>query len=223
MLLPGGAFRMGASPGDALAAPNEHPAGEVVLAPFFLSRYELTQGQWLRVFDANPSERAGAEGTTPAHPVDSLSWHDARLAAARLDLALPTEAQWEYAARAGRETPWWTGPDPPEFASFGALTEELTAPVAVGGFPPNPYGLHDLEGNVREWCRDLSGPYSLPVTPHDGERLAPADEGNRAIRGANVSIRAEFLPLVTRASMRFGEEPHNRQGILGVRLSRGVR
>ena len=109
---------------DLHAESDERPVHEVSVRPFFLSKYEMTQGQWLGITVQNPSRcppptewgqmiRPG--DITLAHPVEHVSWEECSEVLWRLGLVLPTEAQWEYAARAGTETPWWTGADPASF------------------------------------------------------------------------------------------------------------
>lgn len=186
VLVPPGSFLMGAqaddpaAPGyDPLALPGEGPPREVEVAAFFLSKYELTQAQWLRATGDNPSvfspERFdpswNADGSPGdlTHPVEKVSWLDCARVLPRLDLELPREAQWEYAARAGTVTPWWTGASPASLNGFANLsTFDSAASSAspqradfadgrachapVGAFPANPFGLHDVAGNVFEWC-----------------------------------------------------------------------
>lgn len=221
VLLPGGAFKMGArKPAqgerdgddniDAAALDDEMPVHEVTLAPFFLSKYEMTQAQWLRVAGSNPSNvPAGAlygeTRITPLHPVDSVTWDAAREILNRLGLELPTEAQWEYAARGGTATPWWTGREKETLAGAANLCDTATrrvlppelrqpyeawlddgypATAPVGSYRPNPFGLHDVAGNTWEWCLDRYGSYKAPVARETGERLV-LEAQDRAIRGGS--------------------------------------
>jgi serine/threonine protein kinase/formylglycine-generating enzyme required for sulfatase activity len=140
VLLPGGTFTMGAQRNDPNgpnydpeAQSNEGPPHEVELSPYFLSKYEMTQGQWQRFTDVNPSyyhrERyspgwnRGRKGWTALHPVEQVSWFDCEAAMKRLGLLLPSEAQWEYGARAGTKTVWWTGNEKQALAQLPQFAE----------------------------------------------------------------------------------------------------
>ena len=162
----------------------------VRLSPFFLSKYELTQGQWLRFTGENPSRdtpqayainwnRERRPGSL-LHPVEQVSWDECRLLLGRIGLELPSEAQWEYAARGGTGTPWWTGRTKESLAGAANLLdayanenggEATPSPelwlddghsvhAPVGSFRANPFGLHDVIGNVWEWCLDKPGNYA---------------------------------------------------------------
>ena len=154
-----GCFLMGSKMGD----PDELPVHEVCISPFKLGAYEVRQKNFQAVMGVNPSENVGAD-----HPVDSASWLDARDYCKKLALRLPLEAEWEYAARGGTQTEfYWGNKVSGKEANFCDSTCELniresrvsdgfrhTAPV--GSFPPNPFGLYDMSGNVSEWVQDWS-------------------------------------------------------------------
>jgi serine/threonine protein kinase len=116
VLVPGEKFTMGAVPSDSEAESDEKPLGDVALAPFFMSKYERTQSQWARVAGDHPS-RFGPDSTLEksqgkidlGHPVESVSWKRCATMLHRYGMVFPTEAQWEYAARAGTKTIWWSG------------------------------------------------------------------------------------------------------------------
>jgi len=255
VLVPGGRFRMGANrpiaqgmppaPNiDAAAIDSEGPVHEVELAPFFLSKYEMTQGQWLRFTRENPSQYLPGQvhGALPndlSHPVESVSWEEAEEVLARLGLELPTEAQWEYAARAGTTTPWWTGDDPASLEGVANVVDRTaaraqvtwpslkagvpdfedgyiaTAPVGIYG--PNPFGLHDTHGNVWEWCKDDFANYDLPVAEGTGERLYKGSP-RRTGRGGSFTD----APFSARSSHRGAAEPQYRDQNLGLRPARGI-
>ncbi len=250
VLIPGGSFIMGAQkadPGganyDPAAQPVEEPLHRVRVDAFLLSKYEMTQGQWLRVTGENPSAYpAGATfGDTPVvdlrHPVEQITWNEAREILGRLDMLLPTEAQWEYAARAGTTTRYWTGSDPATLegaANLADLTcrdnggppgldylpwrDGYPAHAPVGSYRPNPFGLHDTMGNVGEWCRDGMGVYGWAVRPGDGLRkvLGPT---NRVERGGDFHSGKDFCASARRNS----SDPSARSDKFGVRPSRPLR
>jgi formylglycine-generating enzyme required for sulfatase activity/predicted Ser/Thr protein kinase len=227
VLVPGGTFRMGAQaddPGapnhDPAAAANEKPVREITLAPFLLSKYEMTQAQWRRLSGRNPS----AYPKDLMMPVEAVSWRDCDGVLRRPGMELPTEAQWEYACRAGASTPWWTGgevtsmdgggqfqyraAEDPEFGSDKARG------AVVGEHRPNAFGLHDVQGNVREWCRDRHGSYELPVQAGDGLREGPGPK--RVIRGTDCLDH----PAKARSAARSQEQEGYRQSTIGVRPAR---
>jgi formylglycine-generating enzyme required for sulfatase activity len=212
---------------------------EVTLAPFLVGKHELTQAQWLRLAGGNPSFYS-AGGTwagrtvTGMHPVEQVSWEHAMRVLGRFDLDLPTEAQWEYATRAGSDAPWWPGPEVEYLDGVANLADSYAtsqgAPwpaeewlddgfllhAPVGSFLANAFGLHDVHGNVLEWCRDLFGEYTLPVEPGTGERRA---EGRaRTYRGGSFNFPADFA----RSANRLYHPPDARDFSLGLRPARGL-
>jgi formylglycine-generating enzyme required for sulfatase activity/predicted Ser/Thr protein kinase len=219
VLLPGGLFDMGAEkdgPGrpkgspntDPLARPFEMPVHPVRLKPFFLSRHEMTQGQWLRFTGGNPSHyqpacRFGDKQHSLLHPLENVSWVEARRALARLGLRLPTEAEWEYAVRAGTTTVWWTGNEKESLAgavnlmdvscdqSGGAadapcekwLDDGYVVHAPVNAFRPNHFGLYGMGGNAYEWCEDAW--YSnYEGAPDDGSARTAPSPATRVCRDA---------------------------------------
>lgn len=245
VLLPGGTFSMGAVPRgreslenmDPLAQEHEGPVVEITLDPFFISKYEMTQAQYLRFSGKRPSRlKHGADrSVTPMNPVETLPWEKCRANLRFLDLALPTEAQWEYAARGGRSTPWWTGEEPASLAGAAnvadivfsystlghnrpferELEDGFAAHSPVGSFKPNGFGLHDMAGNVSEWCQDVWSSYLNPVQPGDG--LRRVGDGNfRACRGGNFRQPAEGC----RSSARWRFASEHADYDLGLRPAR---
>jgi serine/threonine protein kinase/formylglycine-generating enzyme required for sulfatase activity len=223
VLLPGGTFSMGAQAGspseknyDPGASSDESPVHEVSLSSFFLAKYELTRAQWLCVDRVDPSYYAfgttrGGRLVTPRNPVAYLSWEDATRVLHRFGLVLPTEAQWEYACRAGTDTVFSTGRTADTLKGFANIGDEgsksfyppgwnfepgfedghaVHAPI--GSFDANGFGLHDMHGNAWEWCRDGHEPYTKPVRAGDDLRGLEAGARVRVIRGGSFDVPARL-------------------------------
>ncbi len=241
VLIPGGSFRMGLSGKEAKTSRSELPAHDVALDAYFISKFEMTQGQWLRFTGKNPSfygrgSLSAAGSASLLRPVEYVSWDDASRVLRQLGLDLPTEAQWERAARGGTVTKWWCGDDPAALASAGNLADAhakanggpanwhyetwsdgQTLYSAVGGYRANPFGLHDVYGNLFEWCRDGYAKYTVPVRPGDGERSAAETDG-RVHRGGSYGTAA----MDARSASRSYAPGHARASTLGVRPAREV-
>lgn len=260
VLIPGGRFTMGAVPPrpdsplglpnvDPWALPNEAPLQIVELEPLFLSKYEMTQGQCLRLTGENPSSH-GPDTSNPAlrrmlaHPVESISWQMAQRLLDRYGLLLPTEAQWEYAARAGSATVWSTGDSVETLAGFVNIADRQSALTGsipslakgvviynagwpdlddghavhapVGSFRPNAFGLHDLHGNVSELVRDVYASYSAPVRAADGERRVE-ERPLRIARGGHYGLPASAV----RSAARHQIPPESRYPV-GIRAARAL-
>jgi len=251
VLIPGGPFWMGAQKFDPAgrnydrqAGDDESPVHEVTLSPYFLSKYEMTQGQWQRFTGRNPSQYAagstvGNHRTTLLHPVEQVSWDDAMEVLPRLGLELPTEAQWERGARGGTDTPWSTGRERETLRGAANLADQAAAlaggtwwdikdwsdlddgwvaHAAVGSFRPNPFGLHDVHGNLWEWCRDgydvalhVQSPNKDPFREPSGDRL-------RVTRGGSFDRAASLA----RSASRYGLTPKSRGTNVGLRPAKGI-
>ncbi|MEW6747913.1 MAG: formylglycine-generating enzyme family protein [Planctomycetota bacterium] len=221
VLLRGGTFWMGAQKDnpnepnyEAEAMDDESPVHQVALRPFLLSKYEMTQAQWQRVIGSNPSYYDEGDSGGPTHPVENVDWSMCTDTCGRIGLILPTEAQWEYACRAGTDTVWWTGGDSrtlegaanlfdreslvrnPEISAWGTpmpWVDPYTGHAPVGSFRPNGFGFHDTCGNVWEWCLDWYGPYRLRHRENDGLLQVPEDaECPRANRGGSFDYVASL-------------------------------
>ena len=251
VLIPGGSFWMGAQKDDPqgrnydpLAEDEEGPVHEVTLSPYLLSKYELTQGQWQRFTARHPSNYApgtiiGGHPTTLMHPVEQVSWNDATEVLPRIGLELPSEAQWERGARAGTDTPWWTGRARETLVGAVNLADQAAARAgatwsdikdwpelddgwvvhaAVGSFRPNAFGLHDVHGNVWEWCLDGydSGFYG---SSREADPVRdPAGARGRVLRGGSYSLAASYA----RSAIRSLLTPEYRDYYLGLRPAMGI-
>ena len=197
---------------------NESPKHLVPLAPFFLSKYELTQSQWERLTGVDPS--VSANGLQ--RPVETVSWYACARWTQLTAMLLPTEAQWEYGCRAGTTTPWWTGPNAESLQRAAALRYGPVASgtAVVGTLNANAFGLHDTLGNVCEWCRDEKRPYDDRnlARPGDGLRGGDASAQLRVYRGGSVHYDAKDA----RSAYRDYYAPGHRNVDLGVRPSRRV-
>lgn len=242
VLLPGGTFRMGEA--EALrgqGARDSIPEHDVSLAPFLIARHELTQAQWRRLWQGAP-EREGpskyAAGrwshgreVTAAHPVEMVSWSECTQLLAWHGLSLPTEAQWEYACRAGSTDCWSCAEDQlvrcanvaDATAQRGALWPRFEAwsdghvvHAPVGSFAANAFGLHDMHGNVEEWCRDAYALYTAPVAADDGERAGDARHFGRVLRGGSFH---QVAAAAHSASRSYGIES-SFTGAVGLRAAR---
>jgi formylglycine-generating enzyme required for sulfatase activity len=200
LLVPGGTFMMGCSPGDAECGGDESPAHEVTLTnAFYIGRTEVTQAQWQATMGSNPSYFSGQ----PNNPVEQVSWNMIQGFNSATGLRLPTEAEWEYACRAGTTTA--------RYGEVNAIawyyqnwTTLGTQPVA--GKLPNALGLYDTLGNVWEWCQDWYGMYSSgsvtnPTGPATGSyRLL---RGGRWLGGSSL-CRASVRLVNTPVSVSYG-------------------
>ena len=207
VLIPAGTFQMGCSSEAEECADDEKPRHEATISrPFYLGKYEVTQAQWQAVMGNNPSKLKGAD-----HPVEHVSWEDAQEFIKKLNekeghtrYRLPTEAEWEYAARAGSTTAYSFGDDGDESWPYawhcGDCRKGPTHPV--GQKLPNAWGLFDMHGNVWEWVHDWYGReyYSAeavtdPRGPEAGEERVQRGGGwNAPAQGLRSAMRASSAP-----------------------------
>lgn len=217
VLVPAGSFIMGENPPYAGGKDDEKPAHEVIISkPYYMGIHEVTQGQWKQVMGDNPSRHQGLE-----NPVDSVSWNDAMEFIRRLNARekhsryrLPTEAEWEYAARAGTKTPYFFGDDPALLPVHAWITENagvVTHPV--GQKKPNAWGIYDTSGNVREWTQDWYDDDYYRKSPVRDPK-GPATGYGKAYRGGSKD--GSVFP--TRSSYRWRETPDTKEQNLGFRI-----
>ncbi len=208
--VPQGEFTMG-----SINDPNEKPAHKVTFSQgFWMGKYEVTQSQYESVIGTNPSNFKGCAKC----PVEQVSWDDAKAFIARLNAkndgfvySLPTEAQWEYAARAGT-TGFWASPMVDDMAWYSDNASAKTHPV--GTKRPNAFGLFDMHGNVWEWCEDYFTPYSdSPVT--DPKPAPYGYNSHRVLRGGSWYVIAPNV----RSSIRDGGKPAEGTDTFGFRVA----
>ena len=213
-----GTFMMGAIEGDVEVTNNEKPVHQVTLTkPFYMAQTEVTQALWQAVMDTNPSYFN--EGGNL--PVEQVSYNDAIEFCSRLSeltghtFTLPTEAQWEYAARGGQNAPAtptiYAGSS--ELAAVAWYTDNCeNATHEVGSKAPNELGLYDMSGSVREWCLDWYGNSYSANAQTDPQ--GPSTGTNRVSRGGGWASWAREC----RISARMDFYPGNRYGDTGFRL-----
>jgi formylglycine-generating enzyme required for sulfatase activity len=236
VLIPPGEFMMGSNPQErarflkeAEAArdqqaivriPSESPQHRVRISrPFYLGKYEVTQAQWQAVMGNNPS----ASRDNPLYPVERVSLDDIQPFLAKLNAAyaeqgskygLPTEAQWEFACRAGTTTAFCFGDNETmllEYGWFKGNSRDRTNRVGQGR--PNAWGMHDMHGNVWEWCADWHSGKYYDRSPSD-DPVGPEAGANRVFRGGCWTQNARLC----RSALRNGSPPTNRDGSIGLRL-----
>ena len=211
----GGTFMMGAtSEQGSDAYDSEKPAHQVTLSSFSIGKYEVTQEEWEAVMGSNPSNFKGKK-----LPVEQVSWDDCQTFIRKLNqmtgkqFRLPTEAEWEYAARGGNKSRGYKYPGGDNLGSVawysgnsGSMTHD------VGQKQANELGLYDLSGNVWEWCQDWKGGYrSSSLTNPTG----PSSGSRRVLRGGSWNNDALFC----RVSYRYDDSPVYRNSELGLRLA----
>jgi formylglycine-generating enzyme required for sulfatase activity len=233
--IPAGCFIMG-SPPEEVGRFDHELQHKVCVPAFELGKFTVTQKQWRLVMVENP-DPARFKGDD--NPVEMVSWNDARSFLWRMRTfgkyryRLPTEAEWEYAARAGTTTAWFWGDkveDGCAYANLRDLTykskhfdvdeaivncadgQDQTAPV--GSFKPNQFGLYDMAGNVFQWTEDCFGDYAK--APSNGTAAEAENCADRVVRGGSWTSRPRF----TRSASRDIYAPVNRNDVVGFRLAK---
>ena len=218
----GGKFLMGSNDGDE----DEQPVHHVTLSSYYIGKYEVTQGEWKAVMGSYPSEAYYKGSDRDSHPVEGVSWDDCQTFISKLNtltgkqFRLPTEAEWEYAARGGSESAGYKysgSNNIDEVAWYDGYRGKGTH--AVGKKKANELGLYDMSGNVREWCQDRYGSYSSdsqtnPTRPSTNP-TGPSSGSYRVFRGGGWRSGARRC----RVSDRSGSTPTYRVYHLGLRLA----
>ena len=183
ILIPAGEFRMGNAEGED----DEKPAHRVFVRAFSMDKYEVTQLQYETAMGENPSYFKNC----PLCPVEKVTFHNALAYCEKVGKRLPTEAEWEIAAKGGIDDVfYWDGDHPDGYAWFGNNSEHHTHPVGLK--KPNAFGLHDMAGNVWEWVQDWYDGGYYENSP--GENPAGPKEGNeKVVRGGAWGYQPELL------------------------------
>jgi formylglycine-generating enzyme required for sulfatase activity len=223
--IPGGTFMMGSPETEEGRFNNEGPQHSVTVPAFFMAKYPVTQAQWQAVMGNNPSYFKGAN-----RPVEQVSWNEAGEFCQKLsqitgkNYRLPSEAEWEYACRAGTATPFCFGEtittglanyDGDDTYGNGPKGVSRWQTTDVGSFPPNGFGLYDMHGNVREWCQD-AWHEDYNGAPTDGSAwTSEEDPDRRLLRGGSWGN----YPWSCRSAYRNYYSPGDRYHWIGFRLA----
>ncbi|MEH2303573.1 MAG: SUMF1/EgtB/PvdO family nonheme iron enzyme [Nostoc sp.] len=216
--IPGGKFTMGSPPGEAQRESDESPQHQLTVEGFFMGKYEITQVQYQAIMGNNPSNFKGEK-----RPVERVSWDDAVEFCQKLSqktgktYRLPSEAEWEYACRAGTKTPFYFGETiTTDLVNYNGDYPYGSAPkgeyrqqtIDVGKFPPNSFGLYDMHGNVYEWCQDVYN-HNYQGAPKNGSAWLTGKHNNMMLlRGGSwfndgVNCRSAYRYWLARAIRYF--------------------
>jgi formylglycine-generating enzyme required for sulfatase activity len=195
--IPAGSFLMGCSPSDEVCHKDESPQHKVTLSAFEMMETEVTETQFVAVMGFNPSDHAWAPGDAP-YPVDDATWFNSNVFCKAVGGRLPTEAEWEYAARAGTTTRHYCGDDSAclkDIACYSHNSGNRKCPIK--SFKPNAFGLYDMLGNVWEWTNDwfedsyyARSPELNPQGLDNGDRKSVRGGGYNGFGGLRVSLRS---------------------------------
>jgi formylglycine-generating enzyme required for sulfatase activity len=204
VLIPAGEFLMGSPDSDPQAERNEKPQHRVRITKlFYLGKYKVTQEQWDALLGGNSSAFRG-----PKYPVNAVSWDDCQTFIKKLNdkfatqggkFQLPTEAQWEYACRAGSTTAWCSGDDVAKLADYAWHRGNAGEAIhPVGQKKPNAWGLYDMHGDLWEWCADVYDRRYYAASPTD-DPAGPAVNGYRVLRGGSWYLGPEYARSARRS------------------------
>ncbi len=221
VLIPAGSFRMGGDKALEQAEDHENPCHRVTIKQaFWIGQYAVTQVQWSEVMHTAPGEFKGDQ-----RPVEGVSWHDARAFIHKLNAleeisnyCLPTEAQWEYAARANSQGPYYFSSEDGGLSQCAWHRKNSGGETQpVGQLKPNAWGLYDMLGNVHEWCQDWFDRNYYTQSPGN-DPSGPAAGLAKALRGGDWGSAKWYC----RCASRSLSSPDRRSNRLGFRLVRVV-
>ncbi len=222
--IPGGSFLMGSPENEQDRLTSESPQHQVKVPSFFMGKYEVTQEQYQAIMGENPSKFKDTN-----RPVETVSWNDAVEFCQKIsqktgkNYRLPSEAEWEYACRAGTTTPFYFGESiTPDLVNYNGSYPYASAPKGkyreqttdVGTFPPNAFGLYDMHGNVWEWCLDDWNENYINA-PSDGSVWIRQSAKYKLLPGGSWSYFARYC----RAANRAGNSRDNRINDCGFRVA----
>ena len=222
--VPGGTFRMGCQEGffssDSDCRDSEKPARRVEVRSFEISKYEVTQELWEAVMGENPSQFKNC----PQCPVETVNWDNVQAFLQKLNVGggryrLPSEAEWEYAARGGQESRGYQyagSNNPDAVAWYRENSGRRTHPV--GQKQANELGLYDLSGNVEEWVQDCWNK-NYSGAPSDGRARESGDCRGRVLRGGSWLSRPRFLRSAVRSRITADDRSSS---VLGFRIARSL-
>ncbi|MFH0965578.1 MAG: bifunctional serine/threonine-protein kinase/formylglycine-generating enzyme family protein [Planctomycetota bacterium] len=215
VFIPAGDFEMGSPSPGGVRQSDENPAHTVrITRPFYMGKCEITQEEWTRVMGSNPSHFKDNRS-----PVESVSWNDCQTFCKRTGLRLPSEAEWEYACRADTTWAYCFGDDPGDLGTHAWYTDNSGGSThPVGEKRPNGWGLHDMHGNVWEWCADWWGDYYYSQSPREDPH-GPSSGECRVLRGGSWNNNSWHC----RSAFRFRNAPtFSNPSYGGFRVARGL-
>lgn len=229
----GDCFKMGSSWPESGGEYDESPKHKVCVDDFYIAKYEVTQGQWEKTMGNNPSYLQHS-----SYPVNKISWQDTQEFITKLNNAtgllfrLPSEAEWEFSARAGTNTNNYWGNSVDATCKYANVLDksaqsskdptfkcdDLNESLSlVGYYKPNEFGLHDMMGNVWEWCQDWYGPDYYKISPERNPG-GPKDGLEKVLRGGSFLDKGKRGHLVLRSAERWSKKPDYKSYKIGFRL-----